>query len=80
MSKITKEEVSRWIRNLVPYLEKPQILAPEGFFKDSKIDTTAGQIIEYGDSITPSGMVQVLTQTENLKALVELYKVVEDDR
>lgn len=80
MSKITKEEVSQWIRNLVPYLEKPQFLAPEGFFKDSEIDAAPGKIIEYGDNISPSNMVQVLTQTDNLKALVELYKVVENDK
>lgn len=77
MSKLTKEEVSQWIRNLVPYLEKPQFLAPEGFFKDKEIDTTPGGIIEYGDDLSPTYNVQVLTQTENLKLLVELYKAIE---
>ena len=74
MSKITKEEISSWIRNLIPYLEKPAILAPSGFFDDKEINITPGAIIKYGDALTPNANFLVLEQTENLKVLAELYK------
>ena len=38
MSKLTKEEISSWIRNLIPYLEKPVILAPSGFLDDKEAE------------------------------------------
>ena len=74
MSKLTKEEVAGWIRNLVPYLEKPSILAPEGYFDKKEYEVGAGKIIEYGDNLTPTAVFKVLEQTENLRVLVELYK------
>ena len=74
MSKLTKEEISSWIRNLIPYLEKPAILAPSGFLDDKEINITSGAIIEYGDTLTPNANFLVLEQTENLKVLAELYK------
>lgn len=78
MSKLTKEEVSSWIRNLIPYLEKPVILSPEGYFDEDKIDPHPGAIIEYGDNLIPSNAITLITQTENLKILVELYKSIGD--
>ena len=74
MSKLTKEEISSWIRNLIPYLEKPVILAPSGFLNDKEINIKPGAIIEYGDALTPNANFLVLEQTENLKVLAELYK------
>lgn len=79
MSKLTKEEVAQWIRNLVPYLETPAMIAPEGYFDEDKLKIEAGKIIEYGDNLSPSFVFTLLTQTENIKALVELYKVVGDN-
>lgn len=78
MKKITKDEVAGWIRNLIPYLEKPSIIAPEGYFDEDVIDNEAGKIIEYGDNLTPTAAFSLLTQTENIKALIDLYKVSED--
>ena len=78
MNKLTKEEVSNWIRNLIPYLEKPVILAPNGFFNEEEINIKAGAFIRYGDTLIPNANIIVLEQTENLKALTELYKNIED--
>lgn len=78
MSKLTREEIAGWIRNLQPYLEKPCLIAPEGYFDKNTIDVEAGKIITYGDNLTPHTAFSVLTQTENFKALVELYKITED--
>lgn len=78
MSKITKDEVAGWIRNLIPYLEKPSIIAPEGFFDEDVIENKAEKIIEYGDNLTPTAAFSLLTQTENIKVLIDLYKVSED--
>lgn len=75
MSKLTKEEVSMWIRNLVPYLENPAVLAPKGLFDNSDIKLYPGAIIEYGDTLSPAYTLNQINQTENIKALVELYKV-----
>ena len=74
MSVLTCEEVANWIRNLVPYMENPCIIAPEGYFDDDVLKVQAGQIIEYGDNLTPNGAFQVINQTENIKVLVELYQ------
>lgn len=74
MSELTKDEVAGWIRNLVPYLEKPAIFTSEGVFKNEEYEIKAGRIIEYGDNLTPNNLLHILEQTENLKALVELYK------
>ena len=38
MNELTKGEVAGWIRTLIPYLEKPAILAPEGFFDDDEYE------------------------------------------
>ena len=78
MSKLTKEEVASWIRNLQPYLEKPCLIAPDGYFDKNTINVEAGKIITYGDMLTPTSVFSVLEQTENFKALVELYKISED--
>lgn len=78
MSTLTKEEIAGWIRNLMPYLEKPVILAPEGYFDKKEYEVGAGKIIEYGDNLMPNGMFKVIEQTENLRVLVELYKSVEE--
>lgn len=52
MSKLTKEEVAMWIRNLVPYLEKPVKLAPVGFIKKDE-EIAPGAIIPYSDTLCP---------------------------
>lgn len=77
MNKITKEEVSQWIRNLIPYLGSPMILAPKGCIKENVLPQV-GKIIEYDSSLIPN-TPKVLSQEENLKMLVELYKAVQDD-
>ena len=78
MGKLTKDEVASWIRNLQPYLEKPCLLAPEGYFDKNTINVEAGKIITYGDMLTPTSVFSILEQTENFKALVDLYKFSED--
>lgn len=79
MSKLTKEEVATWIRNLIPYLEKPVILAPKGLFDKDKIQLSPGRIIEYEDTLSPTYKFNQINQMENLKALIELYKAVGKD-
>ncbi len=79
MSKLAKEEVAMWIRNLIPYLENPVILAPEGLFSKDEIKFHPGAIIKNGDDLNPTHTCNLITQTENIKALVELYKVVDKD-
>ncbi len=78
MSKLTKEEVAMWIRNLIPYLENPVKLAPVRFIKKDE-EIAPGAIIPNSDTLCPSSSIQTLEQTENIKALVELYKVVSKD-
>ena len=77
MSKLTKEEVSQWIRNLIPYLENPIVLAPKGCFKGQQ-DVSPGKIIEYDIALMPTTPI-ILSQNENIKALVELYKAVQNE-
>lgn len=79
MSKLTKEEVAMWIRNLIPYLENPVTLAPKGLFGKGEIQFSPGGIIEFEDILSPTYKFNQINQTENLKALVELYKVVDKD-
>lgn len=75
MSKLTKTEV----KTLIPYLEN-SVMAPKGLFGKGKgeIQLHPGAIIEYGDELTPANTFRI-NQTENLKALIELYKVVDKD-
>lgn len=77
MSKLTKEEVSQWIRNLIPYLENPMILAPKECFKGQQ-DVKPGKIIEYDIALIPTTPI-ILSQNENIKTLVELYKAVQNE-
>ena len=74
MSVITKEEVAEWIRELIPYLENPSVVAPEGYFEEG-IKNEPGKIITYGDCLTPINGFTILEQTENIKALIDLYKI-----
>lgn len=78
MSKLTKDEVAQWIRNIIPYVENPIYLAPKGCWR-GQINIQPGQIIEYDASLMPT-VPQVITQTENLKALIELYKACKEDK
>ena len=77
---LTKDEVAGWIRKLIPYLERPTILSPEGVFDIEEYETCPGKVITYGDALIPSNCLNVLTQTENLKTLVELYKVAKENK
>lgn len=77
MSKLTKDEVAQWIRNIIPYVENPLYLAPKGCFKGEQ-EVRPGKIIEYDAALMPYPP-SVITQTENLKILVELYKVCKED-
>lgn len=79
MSKLTEEEVAGWIRNLIPYLENPAIIAPEGYWDEDKLNFEPGKIQEYGDNLSPAVAFILITQTENIKALTELYRVVKTD-
>lgn len=76
MSKLTKNEVANWIRNIIPYIENPAYLAPKGCFKDFQ-KVNPGNVIEYDDCLMPH-QPQVLEQSENLKVLVELYINIEE--
>lgn len=78
MSKITKNEVANWIRNIIPYIENPAYLAPKGCFK-GKQDIKAGVVIEYDTTLMPT-QPKIIEQQENLKALIELYKIAEDNQ
>ena len=69
--KLTKTEVAEWIRKLIPYLENPVILAPEGCFTE-KQEVKPGAIIQYDPTLL-AREPQIINQTENLKTLVELY-------
>ena len=79
MSKLTKEEVAMWIRNLVPHLENLSILAPLNLFDKGEVQLYPGAVIEYCDDLFPAYKLNQINQTENLKALIELYKVVDKD-
>ena len=70
---LTKAEVAEWIRDLIPYLEKPAIISPSGTFEKDYYDVEPGKIISYGDCLTPSNLMVMLHQTENLKILKDLY-------
>jgi hypothetical protein len=72
MSKLTKNEIANCIRNLIPYIENPMILAPKGCFKEH-LEATAGKIIEYDSSLMPQ-TPKVIEMSEALKILVDLYK------
>lgn len=76
MSRLTKNEVANYIRNLIPYLENPVILAPKGCFEGTQ-NVSAGSVIEYEVSLLPTAP-KVLEQQENLKVLVELYKSIQE--
>jgi hypothetical protein len=77
MNELTKGEVAGWIRTLIPYLEKPAMLAPEGFFDDDEYEVKPGYIVEYGDNLCPQNAATVLSQVESVKALIDLYKSLE---
>lgn len=79
MNKLTKTEVAMWIRNLIPYLENPVILAPTGLFGKGEIQIRPGTIIEYSENLSPTYTLNQINQTENIKALIELYKAVDED-
>ena len=68
---LTKTEVAEWIRKLIPYLENPIILAPEGCFTE-KQEVKPGAIIQYDPTLL-AREPQIVNQTENLKILVGLY-------
>lgn len=69
--KLTKTEVADWIRKLIPYIENPVILAPEGCFTE-KQEVKPGAIIQYDPTLL-AREPQIINQTENLKTLVGLY-------
>lgn len=77
MNKLTKSEVAELIRELIPYIKNPVYIAPKGCFKGQQ-DTHPGKIIEYDATLMPYPP-QVISQTENLKLLIDLYKYVNDE-
>lgn len=77
MTNLSKNEVATWIRSLIPYLENPVILSPKGCF-NGNIELNAGKVLEYEEALMPISP-QIISQTENLKALIELYKIVESE-
>lgn len=68
---LTKTEVADWIRKLIPYIENPVILAPEGCFKEQQ-EVKPGAILEYDPTLL-AREPEIINQTENLKILVGLY-------
>lgn len=75
-SELTKTEVADWIRKLIPYLENPVILAPEGCFREQQ-EVKPGAIIQYEPTLL-AREPQIINQTENLKILVGLYTSLDD--
>lgn len=75
--RLTKEEVAGWIRTLVPYLENPMYLAPKGCLVE-KQKAEPGAVITYDAALMPKEPEPML-QSENLKALVELYQFVSSE-
>lgn len=76
MNKLTKEQVGTWISELMPYVKNPMCLAPKGCFIGCG-EAKPGKIIEYDAALLPQEP-KFLTQTENLKALIELYRICEE--
>lgn len=76
MNKLTKEQVGTWISELMPYVKNPMCLAPKGCF-EGHTEAEPGKIIEYDAALLPYEP-KFLTQTENLKALIELYRICEE--
>lgn len=68
---LTKTEVADWIRKLIPYIENPVILAPDGCFKEQQ-EIKPGAIIQYDPTLL-AREPEIINQTENLKILVGLY-------
>ena len=68
---LTKTEVADWIRKLIPYIENPVILAPEGCFKEQQ-EVKPGAILQYDPTLL-AREPEIINQTENLKILVGLY-------
>ena len=73
---LTKTEVAEWIRKLIPYLENPAILAPEGCFTE-KQEVKPGAIIQYDPTLL-AREPEIINQTENLKILAGLYTSLND--
>ena len=68
---LTKTEVAEWIRKLIPYIENPVILAPDGCFKEQQ-EVKPGAILQYDPTLL-AREPEIINQTENLKILVGLY-------
>ena len=75
MTNLSRNEVATWIRILIPYLENPVIVSPKGCFKEN-IEFNAGKVLEYDAALMPASP-EIISQTENIKALIELYKIAE---
>lgn len=73
---LTKTEVADWIRKLIPYIENPVMLAPEGCFREQQ-EVKPGAIIQYDPTLL-AREPQIINQTENLKILVGLYTSLDD--
>lgn len=73
---LTKTEVADWIRKLIPYIENPVILAPEGCLREQQ-EIKPGAIIQYDPTLL-AREPQIINQTENLKILVGLYTSLND--
>ena len=73
---LTKTEVADWIRKLIPYIENPVILAPDGCFREQQ-EIKPGAIIQYDPTLL-AREPEIINQTENLKILVGLYTSLND--
>ena len=73
---LTKTEVADWIRKLIPYIENPVILAPEGCLREQQ-EIKPGAIIQYDPTLL-AREPEIINQTENLKILVGLYTSLND--
>lgn len=74
--KLSKTEVAEWIRKLIPYIENPVILAPDGCFREQQ-EIKPGAIIQYDPTLL-AREPEIINQTENLKILVGLYTSLND--
>ena len=74
MADLTRSEVAGWIRTLVPYLENPIWISPQGTLDspEGSVEEKKKKIIDFDESLL--GVLRTLDQTENLRILIDLYK------
>lgn len=75
---ITKSDVEKWIKEIVPYVINPVILAPKGMMSKGLRNVKPGSLVEYDTCLMP-GEPNVMDKTPALKALIGLYSLADED-